>query len=57
MKLPRDLSATGLIKALAMYGYAVTRQKGSHIRLATRHSRMRTGGGGDHATRSQNDEG
>ena len=33
MKLPRDLSASDLIKALARYGYTVTRQRGSHIRL------------------------
>ena len=35
MKLPRDLSAADLIKALAAFGYAVTRRKGSHIRLTT----------------------
>lgn len=35
MKLPRDLSAHELIKALDAYGYSVTRQKGSHIRLTT----------------------
>ena len=33
MKTPRDLSANDLIKILAKYGYYVTRQKGSHIRL------------------------
>ena len=36
MKLPRDLSAADLIKALAKRGYTVTRQKGSHIRLTGR---------------------
>ena len=33
MKLPRDLSAENLVKALASYGYDRTRQSGSHIRL------------------------
>jgi len=32
MKLPRNVSARELIKALAAYGYTVTRHKGSHIR-------------------------
>jgi predicted RNA binding protein YcfA (HicA-like mRNA interferase family) len=35
MKLPRDLSANDLIKALAKLGYQVTRQKWSHVRLTT----------------------
>ena len=35
MMLPRDLSAADLIKALAIFGYAITRRKGSHIRLTT----------------------
>jgi predicted RNA binding protein YcfA (HicA-like mRNA interferase family) len=35
VKLPRDLSASDLIKALTRYGYTVTRQRGSHIRLTT----------------------
>jgi len=35
MKLPRDLSAGELIKALAGRGYLISRQKGSHIRLTT----------------------
>lgn len=33
MKLPRDIDARQLIKALARLGYSVTRQTGSHIRL------------------------
>jgi predicted RNA binding protein YcfA (HicA-like mRNA interferase family) len=33
MKLPRDLSAAQLIKALAKLGYRETRQTGSHVRL------------------------
>ena len=35
MKLPRNISARDLIKALATLGYGVTRQKGSHIRVTT----------------------
>ena len=35
MKLPRDISGADLIKALRALDYAVTRQKGSHIRLTT----------------------
>ena len=34
MKIPRDISADDLIKALRKsYGYEVVRQKGSHIRI------------------------
>lgn len=33
MRTPRDLSARDLIKILGKYGYQITRQKGSHIRL------------------------
>ncbi|MEO6382245.1 MAG: type II toxin-antitoxin system HicA family toxin [Nitrobacter sp.] len=33
MKLPRDVDARQLIKALTQLGYTVTRQSGSHIRL------------------------
>ena len=33
MKLPRDLSGRELASLLAPYGYAVTRQTGSHLRL------------------------
>ena len=35
MRLPRDLSGHDLAKALGRFGYVVTRQKGSHIRLTT----------------------
>jgi len=35
MRLPRDLSGEDLARALAALGYAVTRQTGSHMRLAT----------------------
>jgi predicted RNA binding protein YcfA (HicA-like mRNA interferase family) len=33
MKLPRGVSADRLIRALERLGYAVIRQKGSHVRL------------------------
>jgi predicted RNA binding protein YcfA (HicA-like mRNA interferase family) len=33
MKLPRDIDASDLIKALYKFGYEPTRQTGSHIRL------------------------
>jgi len=33
MKMPRDIGAKELIKALNGFGYIVTRQIGSHIRL------------------------
>ncbi len=33
MKLPRDLDAAELVKALSRIGYQVVRQSGSHIRL------------------------
>jgi predicted RNA binding protein YcfA (HicA-like mRNA interferase family) len=35
MKLPRDLDAPDLIRALARLGYLPTHQSGSHIRLVT----------------------
>ena len=35
MKLPRDVSAERLLKALKSLGYVVTRQKGSHMRITT----------------------
>lgn len=35
MKIPRDINAINLIKALKILGYEVTRQTGSHIRLTT----------------------
>jgi predicted RNA binding protein YcfA (HicA-like mRNA interferase family) len=35
MKLPRDLSGAELAKSLAVLGYRVTRQTGSHLRLTT----------------------
>ncbi len=35
MKVPRDLSSTQLIRLLSNFGYEITRQTGSHIRLTT----------------------
>lgn len=35
MKLPRDLSGEGLVKALKRFDYILDRQTGSHIRLTT----------------------
>lgn len=35
MKIPRDLNGKDLASLLAKYGYRITRQTGSHIRLTT----------------------
>lgn len=35
MRLPRDLAGRDLAHALSAFGYAVTRQTGSHLRLTT----------------------
>ena len=35
MKLPRDLSGENLAQALKVFGYTVSHQTGSHIRLTT----------------------
>lgn len=35
MKLPRNISGTELVAGLTSLGYAVVRQKGSHIRMTT----------------------
>ncbi|MGH6928468.1 MAG: type II toxin-antitoxin system HicA family toxin [Dongiaceae bacterium] len=35
MKLPRNVSGQQLAKALAVFGYVITRQTGSHMRLST----------------------
>jgi predicted RNA binding protein YcfA (HicA-like mRNA interferase family) len=54
LRLPRDVSADDLAKALADLGYRITRQTGSHLRLTTaeagehhvtipRHSALRIG--------------
>lgn len=36
MKLPRDLSADALSGRFVRYGYSITRQTGSHLRLTTK---------------------
>ncbi len=35
VRLPRDLSGRNLARALRRYGYEVTRETGSHMRLTT----------------------
>jgi len=35
MKLPRHLNGAVLARLLQVYGYAVTRQSGDHLRLTT----------------------
>jgi predicted RNA binding protein YcfA (HicA-like mRNA interferase family) len=35
MRLPRDISGMELVKILKPYGYEITRQTGSHIRITT----------------------
>ena len=35
MRLPRDVSGSDLADALRTFGYSVTRQAGSHLRLTT----------------------
>jgi predicted RNA binding protein YcfA (HicA-like mRNA interferase family) len=44
VRLPRDLSGRDFARALRLYGYAVTRETGSHMRLTTQQ------GGGHHVT-------
>lgn len=44
MKLPRDISGSELAQKLSRFGYTVTRQTGSHIRLTTNQN------GEDHVT-------
>ena len=35
MRLPRDVSGRELARALEIFGYEITRQTGSHLRLTT----------------------
>jgi predicted RNA binding protein YcfA (HicA-like mRNA interferase family) len=35
MKIPRDVDGKDLTRALRVLGYAVTRQRGSHMRVTT----------------------
>jgi len=34
-EIPRDVTGPQLVKALRVWGYAVDRQKGSHVRITT----------------------
>jgi predicted RNA binding protein YcfA (HicA-like mRNA interferase family) len=36
MRIPRDITGIELIKILGHFGYEVTKQTGSHIRLTTK---------------------
>ena len=49
MKLPRDVSGADLAKRLKVFGYQVTRQAGSRLRLTT------TEGGEHHVTVPRHD--
>jgi predicted RNA binding protein YcfA (HicA-like mRNA interferase family) len=35
LKLPRDVSGEALVRSLRRFGYEITRQTGSHIRLTS----------------------
>ena len=35
MRIPRDISGRELVKILKPYGYSISRQTGSHIRITT----------------------
>ncbi|NWF53016.1 MAG: type II toxin-antitoxin system HicA family toxin [Nitrospirae bacterium] len=39
-KIPRDISGKTLAKLLSKYGYEITRQTGSHIRLTSSSSEL-----------------
>ena len=43
MRLPRDLSGEALADMLGRYGYEVTRQTGSHMRLTSTQQSDTTG--------------
>lgn len=44
MRLPRDLSGADLAQALKAFGYRITRQTGSHLRLTIpNHNPLRIG--------------
>lgn len=51
MRLPRDLSGRDLARALRQYGYVVTRETGSHLRLTTQQGGEHHVTIPDHATR------
>ena len=35
MRIPRDISGKEMIKLLSIFGYEITHQKGSHIKVTT----------------------
>ena len=35
MRIPKDISGKELVKLLGKYGYQITNQKGSHIKVTT----------------------
>jgi predicted RNA binding protein YcfA (HicA-like mRNA interferase family) len=39
MKFPRDVSGNDVIKILSKFGYTITRQHGSHIRLTNKNEK------------------
>ena len=51
MRLPRDWSGADLTKRLAVLGYGVTRQTGSHVRLTTQQGGEHHGLDRDHMLR------
>ena len=50
VRLPRDLSGRDLARALRRYGYEITRETGSHMRLTTQQN------GEHHVTIPDHDE-
>ncbi len=50
MRIPRDISGIDIAKRLKRYGYSITRQTGSHIRLTTQE------GGEHHITIPNHDD-
>ena len=40
MKIPRDLSGKELIKLLGKYGYNITTQRGSHLKITDSSSKL-----------------
>ncbi|MDZ4810212.1 MAG: type II toxin-antitoxin system HicA family toxin [Bacteroidota bacterium] len=40
MKLPRNISASELVSSLLKFGYKISRQKGSHLKLTTLSNRQ-----------------
>ena len=53
MRAPRDIGGHDLAKALARYGYQITRQSGSHMRITTHENGMNSLGAGKKEHRAQ----